>query len=293
MIPIYGMALTPMHPDGSLDLESLRRLAASLAADGCTALIGLGVIAEPDQLAEPERIAIVETLLGAGIPTYATVSAAGEDAGASEASRLSSEFRGALTGLMVPVTRPTAHGFRADLQAIADASDLPLIVQDYPQPTKVHIEVDELLAAIDLVPSVVAVKEEGMPTVGRIRALRDATGIGILTGLGGASLTQDLLAGADAVACGISRPDLVSDAIARWTPTDPGQTQRAMDPLTALITVETQPTTSIAFRKEHWRRRGVIAHNAVRPRTRPYAGWMSAHSSLAGYPVGAGSAHRG
>jgi len=149
-------------------------------------------------------------------------------------------------------------------------------VQDYPGPTGVSIAFDDLIAALRSTPTVVAVKCEAPPTFLRIHGLAAALPrLQLLSGLGGANLVEDLVAGAAAVACGISQPSDLVAATRAWTSSGMFEARAEVARFSARVGVETQPGTSIAIRKEHWHRAGIIACADVRPPQLPYPDFLS------------------
>jgi 4-hydroxy-tetrahydrodipicolinate synthase len=277
------MVLTPFTVDAQhVDHESLARLARTLVARGCTDLIALGVIAEPAALDIHESEAVLDTVRSAVPGTGLT--AAVMVPSASAVGTLARRLRDDDT-IMVPVRSPDSRALRQALIATHRASGgRSLVVQDYPDPTGVHIEVDDLLRAIEDLPFVCAIKCEARPTFWRIHRLAARTPVRLMAGLGGVGLLDDLRAGATAVACGITRPELLSGALNSWTQ---GRQDAAVDVvrrLAPLAWFETQPLTSVGIRKEHWRRQGVIASAAVRAPTLPYPEQLATHSAAHGLP---------
>lgn len=283
-IPLYGMALTPFDQRQRLDTDALLSYARRLVRAGCDRLIGLGVIAEPRSLSLEEKLSVIEVLLATGAPVVATVMAGPDEGGAAEVRVLARTFGSRLAGLMVPILSSDAEAARRQLCEAATASGLPIVVQDYPAATGVSIEIEELTRALRGLDAVVSVKEEAGPTFARIRFLRSETGLELMSGLGGASLAHDLLAGANAAACGISSPEVIREALDLWEQGRRSEAEQTVAAISGRISIETQQRTSIAIRKENWRRRGVLASGAVRSPTVPYAEWMSEHVELAGYP---------
>lgn len=106
-----------------------------------------------------------------------------------------------------------------------------------------------------------------------------------MAGLGGLSLIDELECGATSVACGISRPEVVHRALTQWLAGDAEGARATMSEIASLINFEVQAKTSIAIRKEHWRRQGVIGSAAVRPPSYPYAAFLDRCSTAHGFPA--------
>jgi 4-hydroxy-tetrahydrodipicolinate synthase len=149
--------------------------------------------------------------------------------------------------------------------AICKATRLPVVLQDHPASSGVHMSTTLMLRMIRELPSIACIKEEALPTPPKIRALRQGMGdraVPILTGLGALYGLFDLEAGSDGFNTGFAIPEalLAMVAAARG-----GDWQRVRDIYTRylpLIVFEQQP--GVAVRKEILRLRGVIATNRVR-----------------------------
>ncbi|WP_020111086.1 4-hydroxy-tetrahydrodipicolinate synthase [Rhodococcus sp. 114MFTsu3.1] len=127
--------VTPMTKDGELDEHSLGRLVDHLVATGCDGIVVAGTAGEAPTLtdAETEKLvaAVVSRVDGrakvtAGVGTY--------DTAASVARARRAEAAGA-DGLLVVCpyySRPTQAGIVAHCTAVADATNLPVMLYDVP-----------------------------------------------------------------------------------------------------------------------------------------------------------------
>jgi 4-hydroxy-tetrahydrodipicolinate synthase len=140
--------VTPMHPDGRIDVESLRRLVAFQIDAGVDALFTLGTGGEGPWLTAESRRIVLETVasaVGGRVPVLAGVSDVGT-ARAIEAIRDAEA-----TGCDAVVATPAFYGdngqaeILAHFRALAQATDLPLIAYDIP--SKVHVKIGAQTAA--------------------------------------------------------------------------------------------------------------------------------------------------
>ena len=79
---VFNITPTPFHDDGSLDLESLRRLTAFTREKGVNGITILGVLGEADKLTERERERVTEIVIetaGANFPICVGTTHAGTD----------------------------------------------------------------------------------------------------------------------------------------------------------------------------------------------------------------------
>jgi 4-hydroxy-tetrahydrodipicolinate synthase len=148
---------------------------------------------------------------------------------------------------------------------IAEAISVPIVLQDHPFSTEVHMSVDVIVRALRAVPSITCVKEEAVPTAAKIKALRDNftdRPLSILTGLGALYCAFDLEAGSDGFNTGFAFPEVLQAMIAAGRE---GAWQRVHDlysRFAPLIIFEQQP--GLAVRKEIFRRRGLLTSARVR-----------------------------
>lgn len=140
--------VTPFKPDGSLDIDGARRLAAHLVDNGSDGIFVSGTTGESPTLSHAEKLTlisgIVEEVSGrakviAGTGTYNT----------SESVELTLEAASQGIDACVVVTpyysKPPQNGLVAHFEAIADASSVPLILYDIPGRTARRIERPTLL----------------------------------------------------------------------------------------------------------------------------------------------------
>jgi 4-hydroxy-tetrahydrodipicolinate synthase len=153
--------VTPLHPDGRLDLDGAQSLARHLLDDGSDALVVTGSTGEAATLAHHEKVdlyrAVVEAAQGrgkvlAGTGTYDT----------AETIELTREAQEAGVDGALVVTpyynRPPQRGLIAHFTAVAGSTELPLVVYNVPSRTATLIEADTLLRLAE-VENIVAVKD--------------------------------------------------------------------------------------------------------------------------------------
>jgi 4-hydroxy-tetrahydrodipicolinate synthase len=257
---VYSVLPTAFHDDGALDLSGTAALVEATRDARVAGLTALGVMGEAAELTEEERRAVLATIrtaagdlplvVGVSANSAAAVKERGWAAAAAGASAL-------MVGAAIGVDLPEA------IEAAASAG-LPIVIQDYPLGSGVEVTVNEIAAAADAEPRVVGVKAEAPPTSGTIATLRATNpGLGLVGGLGGLFLIDELRAGASGVMTGFALPErLVS--IVRTYPSDPAAAERDWERLLPLMRLEAFPPFSLAARKEVWRLRGVIASSHCR-----------------------------
>ena len=153
--------VTPMLPDGSLDLPRLRALVDWHVDQGTDALVIVGTTGESPTVTTEEHCRLIRAAVeqAAGrIPVIAGTGA-NSTAEAIELTRCA-KAAGAVAGLSVApyYNKPTQEGLYQHFKAIAEAVDLPLILYNVPGRTASDISNDTVLRLAQ-VPGIVGIKD--------------------------------------------------------------------------------------------------------------------------------------
>lgn len=162
---LSAFPITPIHPDGTVDLVALRRLLKPLVSAGVDSIGLLGSTGSYPYLTRTERRRALNAALDevAGrVPILVGVGALRTD----EAVRLAQDAQaaGAAAGLLAPVsyTPLTDDEVFAHFRAVAEGSGLPLCIYDNPGTT--HFTVSPALTGrLARIEGVVAVKNPAPP----------------------------------------------------------------------------------------------------------------------------------
>jgi 4-hydroxy-tetrahydrodipicolinate synthase len=163
-MPRFGSVITamvtPFHPDGSLDLDTAAAVARYLASSGSDGLVVAGSTGEGSVLTDAERIDLFRCVVEAvDVPVIA---AAGTN---DTAHSVEMTVRAKAVGVdgILAVTpyynRPSPAGLSAHFRAIADATDLPVLLYDIPVRSGRRIGVDLTLELAREVQTIVGVKD--------------------------------------------------------------------------------------------------------------------------------------
>jgi 4-hydroxy-tetrahydrodipicolinate synthase len=257
---VFSVLPTAFRDDASLDLDGTASLVRAHVAAGVSGLTTLGVMGEAAELSEEERWQVLETVVAAadGMPVVVGVTGPSADV---VATRARTAATAGVSGLMVS---PTASVPLPEAVGAAAAAGRPIVIQDFPAGSGVAMTVDEVVAIADREALVVGLKAEAPPTTGTIAELRARRpDLGVVGGLGGTFLIDELRAGATGAMTGLAVPEhLVS--IVRTFASDPEAAEREWTALLPLIRLEAFPPFNLAARKEVWRVRGVIGSSACR-----------------------------
>jgi len=265
---VWNSVHTPFTDDGTLDESSIRTLVDFVAGTGVDGLTILGVLGEATKLSDAERARVIATTIdqAAGrLPICVGVSHAGTDQAVANARE--ARTRGAAAVMLAPpaISRPNEQAVRRHFLAVADAADLPVVVQDHPASSGVWMTVESLVSLAAEAPSCRVIKLEEEPSPPKIRRLLAADpALAILGGLGGMMLIEELAAGSVGTMTGFGFPEMLVDVVRRWFAGDRDAARDAFDRAVPLIRFENQAMLNLAIRKEIYRRRGAIASGRVR-----------------------------
>jgi 4-hydroxy-tetrahydrodipicolinate synthase len=265
VIPILA---TPFHDDESLDHDSLTRVIQFFASLGVTGVTLLGVLGESNRLTDTERSALIATAVNAAgsLPVIAGCSHTGTAATIAlteEAARL-----GAAAVMIAPSKQPAPsddHVYNY-YSKLGQKSPLPIVLQDHPASTEVHMSAPLVLRIAREVPSIVCVKAEAVPSPGKIAVLKAGLpaerNIPVLTGLGGLYGFFDLERGSDGFNTGFAFPEVLLAIVEKTREGNLDAAYSIYRRYLPLMVFEQQP--GLAVRKEILRRRGLIASGRVR-----------------------------
>jgi 4-hydroxy-tetrahydrodipicolinate synthase len=150
-------------------------------------------------------------------------------------------------------------------QRVAERISIPIVLQDHPASTDVHMSAAFMARIVGAVPAITCVKEEAIPTAPKIRQLRELLTerkVSILSGLGALYSPFDLEAGSDGVNTGFAFPEMLQALVGAARDRDWMRVHQLYSRFAALIVFEQQP--GVAIRKDLLRRRGLFASARVR-----------------------------
>jgi 4-hydroxy-tetrahydrodipicolinate synthase len=153
--------VSPMRPDGSLDLEAAQRVAQHLVEHGHDGIVVNGTTGESPTTTDAEKVELIRAVLEAvGDRARVTAGAGTNDTAHSIELARAAEKAGA-HGLLVVApyyNKPPQEGLRAHCTAIADATDLPVMLYDIPARAGIPITTESLIE-LARHPRIAAVKD--------------------------------------------------------------------------------------------------------------------------------------
>src|SRR3954449_7970477 len=154
--------VTPLADDGTIDLAGAQELAAHLVDRGAhDGLVIAGTTGESPTLSDAEQRAVLEVVLDAVGDRARVVAGVGTNDTAHSIEKARDAARLGAHGVMAVTpyyNKPPQAGLLRHFPAIADATDLPVMLYDIPARSVVPIEVETLVRLAEH-PRIVAVKD--------------------------------------------------------------------------------------------------------------------------------------
>lgn len=153
--------VTPMNHNGSVNLKELKRLVEFQIANDTDAVVVCGTTGEASTLSTDEYIAVVGTVVEQTAGRIPVIAGAGSN-NTAHAIQLSKEAAGLGADALLQVTpyynKTSQNGLIRHFSAIANATDLPVILYNVPSRTGVNI-LPETYRELSKHPNIKAVKE--------------------------------------------------------------------------------------------------------------------------------------
>jgi 4-hydroxy-tetrahydrodipicolinate synthase len=164
MNPIVGSIValvTPMHEDGQVDYDGLRRLIDWHVAEGTDCIGVVGTTGESPTVTVDEHCEIIRVAVAHAAGRVPIMAGAGANATAEaiELSRYAKKVGADCTLQVVPYyNKPSQEGLYRHFRAIAEAVDIPLVLYNVPGRTVADLHHDTVLRLAQ-VPGIVGIKE--------------------------------------------------------------------------------------------------------------------------------------
>lgn len=267
-VGVYPILITPFHDDEQPDLDSFARIVETMADMGVDGVTILGVLGEANRVTDAERERIIRTAVQAAagrLPIIVGTSHGGT--AATTALSRQAEALGAAGVMVTPSREPVPNEARIFeyFQQVAEAITIPIVAQDHPASTQVHMSVPLLLRLVAEIPRIACLKAEALPSPQRVTALlagMTARRVPILSGLGALYGLFDLERGSHGFMTGFAFPELLQVLTGAAQAGDWERAWAIYRRALPLIVFEQQP--GLAIRKELYRLRGLTGSNRVR-----------------------------
>jgi 4-hydroxy-tetrahydrodipicolinate synthase len=180
---ILTAMVTPLDADLAVSEPAVRRLARHLVEHGSDGLVVAGTTGESPTLDDDEKLRVLEAVIDE-VGDEATVIAgtgSNDTAHSVHLTRAATE-RGADGVLVVTpyYNKPSPRGLKAHFEAVAAATDRPMLVYNIPGRCVINLDPD-LLAELSEVPNIVGVKQAN-EDMEQARAIVEHSGLDLYAG---------------------------------------------------------------------------------------------------------------
>lgn len=164
MKPIVGSIValvTPMHEDGSVDYDGLRRLIDWHIAEGTDCIGVVGTTGESPTVSVEEHCEIIRVSVEHAAGRVPIMAGAGANATAEaiELTRFAKDVGADCSLQVVPYyNKPSQEGIYRHFRAVAEAVDLPVVLYNVPGRTVADMQPDTVMRLAQ-VPGIVGIKE--------------------------------------------------------------------------------------------------------------------------------------
>jgi 4-hydroxy-tetrahydrodipicolinate synthase len=153
--------VTPMHDDGSVDFDALRRLIDWHVAEGTSCIVAVGTTGESPTVNVEEHCEVIRVAVEHAKGRIPIMAGAGANstAEALALTRFAKKVGAGSTLQVVPYyNKPTQEGLYRHFKTIAEGVDLPLYLYNVPGRTVADLQHDTVLRLAQ-VPGIVGIKE--------------------------------------------------------------------------------------------------------------------------------------
>jgi 4-hydroxy-tetrahydrodipicolinate synthase len=284
---VYSVLPTPFSDSTDIDFPSLAKVVDQAIAAGVDGLTALGVTSEVARFTEAERDQVTDALMtqvDGRVPVVIGTTAEGLRTCVEYTRR--AKAAGAAAVMISPPRLPKLNSDTVlrHYAAVAQAVEIPIVVQDYPPISGYAMEPPLLARIAREVPAARTIKLEDPPTpfkTSRILEAADGVELSIFGGLGGVFLLEELLAGSAGAMTGFAYPEALVRIVSLFRAGKVDEAAEFFYRFVPLMRFEFQEGIGMAIRKEVLKRRGAIASTATRaPAGRLDAATMAALDRL-------------
>lgn len=267
---IHFMLPTPFDANGDVDTGSFSRLVGAARQAGCTGVVTLGVMGEAHRLTDLERGPIIDAVVSAAGDDITVTVGVSSESGRVLATRVSDAGSGGATAVMVAPAKlaaPNPASTFAYYAAAQEVTQIPIVVQDLPGQTGVHLDPAFIARLHEELPDAKYLKLEDPPTPQKISRVVESTGgsMGIFGGNGGVFLFEELRRGAIGTMTGFAYPEVLVAVHRHVAAGDIERARTVFYSWMPLIRYENSVGIGLAIRKEIMKRRGLLDTASVRP----------------------------
>ncbi len=178
-MPRFGTVLTamvtPFANDGTVDFDACAQLAQYLVANGSEGLVIAGTTGESATLTHDEHIAVIEAVANAVDVPIVAGTGSNDTAAAVELTQRATAVGSAGILTVTPYyNRPSQTGLLNHFRAVAEATDLPVMLYDVPHRTGRKVATETVLSLAHQVDNIVALKDAAKDPAETARVIAEA-----------------------------------------------------------------------------------------------------------------------
>ncbi len=270
---VYNIVPTPFTTDGALDEPSLATLTEFIIERGVQGMTILGVLGEAGKLSDDERTRVISRVIESAngrLPICVGTSHAATDQCVAYSRQ--AQALGAKAIMVAPprLARSNDAALRRHYLAVAEAVDIPVVVQDHPASSGVFMSVEFVARLAEEAPHCRFLKLEDEPSPPKVSQVRAANpAVQVFGGLGGMMFLEELRRGAVGTMTGFGFPEILEDIYQRYSSGDIDGATEVFYRYCPLIRFENQALINLALRKYIYFMRGAIATAHVRAPASP------------------------
>ena len=269
---VLPIALTPFTDDGDVDFAGIDALSGRYLGSGADGLTVLGIMGEAHKLTDAERFAVAERYVAAAdgkVPVVVGCSAPATRVAVERARE--AEGLGAAAVMVAPPNNLKSLDLVFEhYREVADAVNVPVVVQDEPVNTGVVMPAAFVSRVMNEVENCRYVKLEEAPTTIKISALLNGIvdqekRAGIFGGLGGMYFYEEVSRGAVGIMTGFAYPEVLVRVYRLFSEGREAEAREHFFRYLPLIRFEAQlGVGGVGIRKEVFALRRVIGSSHVR-----------------------------
>lgn len=266
---IYPILATPFTSEGKVDEKSLRELVRFQISSQVNGIAIFGMASEMYTLLEKERLKIADIVMEEVNGQVPVVFGSGHTGleGAVELSR-QCEQMGADALMVIPpyMAKPDGKRLYEYFAAVAEAVDIPIMMQDAPLASGVPIPVDTMIKLNKIYKNIEYVKVEGPPTTVKITEILEKTDgqLKIFGGMNGMYFFEELTRGAVGTMPACEFPDICVKIYESFKKGDIETAKQTFYKALPLIRIGTMPRYAMSIHKEILKMGGIIESSYVR-----------------------------
>jgi 4-hydroxy-tetrahydrodipicolinate synthase len=154
--------VTPFDKDGAIDWDGVAKLAQHLVDTGHDGIAVNGTTGEAPTTKSSEKLEIIKVVKSVVGSKVKVLSGAGDNETSYTVEQAKRSQGAGADGILIVTpyyNKPPQAGIEAHFRAVADATDLPIMMYDIPGRAGVEIESDTIVKLFETVDNIVALKD--------------------------------------------------------------------------------------------------------------------------------------